>query len=47
MLMNRVTKGEFEIGGDDFREGLTAVISVKVMGHNLKVKLKPNLEIKK
>jgi DNA gyrase/topoisomerase IV subunit B len=36
-------KLKFDISGDDFREGLTAIISVKLLNHNLS-KLKRNLE---
>ena len=35
-------KLKFEISGDDFREGLTAIVSVKVQEPQLKVKLKLN-----
>ena len=40
-------KVKFEISGDDFREGLTAAISVKVMEPQFEDKQKLNLEIKK
>ena len=35
-------KLKFEISGDDFREGLTAIISVKLLNLSLKDKPKPN-----
>ena len=35
-------KVKYEIAGDDFREGLTAVISVKVMEPQFEVRLKLN-----
>jgi DNA gyrase subunit B len=38
-------KLKFDISGDDFREGLTAIISVKLLNLNLKDKLKLNLEV--
>jgi hypothetical protein len=39
-------KLKFDISGDDFREGLTAIISVKrLLNLNLKDKLKLSLEI--
>jgi DNA gyrase subunit B len=38
-------KLKFDISGDDFREGLTAIISVRLLNLNLKDKLKLNLEI--
>ena len=37
-----LAKEKVEIAGDDFREGLTAVISVKVMEPQLKDRPKPN-----
>jgi DNA gyrase subunit B len=35
---------KFDVSGDDFREGLTAIISVKVAEPQFEGKLKLNLE---
>ena len=40
-----LAKLKFDINGDDFREGLTAIISVKVLNRSLKDRPKPNSEI--
>jgi DNA gyrase subunit B len=40
-------KLKFDISGDDFREGLTAIISVKVAEPQFEGQTKTNLEIEK
>jgi DNA gyrase subunit B len=39
---NLFERAKVEIEGDDFREGLSAIISVRYPSHNLRVKQKPN-----
>ena len=45
--LDHLKENDKNLSGDDIREGLTAVISVKIKNHNLKDKQRQNLEIVK